>query len=148
MSESNVALERLEDQRKWLGRKSAECQWRYKRLKVVQIIMAALIPFVAGLSLSGEFGGIATGPFLTGALGVLVVVLEGVQNTFSFHENWITYRATSEALKSEKVIYQAGAGAYADAAHPDRLLAENVEAILKGENSGWVAHRREAANKQ
>jgi hypothetical protein len=48
MGEVNPAFARLEDQLSWYDAKSMENQKWYKRLKVAEIIAAAIIPFAAG----------------------------------------------------------------------------------------------------
>jgi hypothetical protein len=147
MNTSNPALERLEDQAKWYSRKSGENQRRYKRLKVVQIVAAALIPFTATMPtlLSEDFGLLL--PIATGGLGVLIVVLEGLQGLFQFHDNWTSYRSTAEALKHEKYLWFAKAGHYANANNPDALLAERVESLVSREHAKWVS-TQEGAGKQ
>ncbi len=120
-AEINPALERLENQRKWYSDKSAENKKWFQRLKVIEIVAAAIIPFAAG------YPGLAV---LTGSLGVLVVILEGIQGLYQFHDNWTAYRSTSEALKHEKYLWQAKAGPYKGADNPDAFLAERVESLV------------------
>ena len=40
-------------------------------------------------------------PWITATLGVLAVVLEGVQQLNQWQHNWITYRLTCEALRHD-----------------------------------------------
>jgi hypothetical protein len=75
---------RLEDQIEWYDRKGAEAQRSYKRLKVVQVVLAALIPFLAGFQdnlmalLDPRF---ALAPVVAIALlGIGVVVVEGLDH--------------------------------------------------------------------
>ncbi len=136
MDEVNSALDRLEEQRKWYSKNSALNKQWFQRLKVVEIIAAALIPF---------FAGYANLTVLTGILGVFIVVLEGLQGLYQFHDNWTSYRSTSEALKHEKYLYQAKAGPYKDAANPDALLAERVEATVSREHAKWVEVQEQTA---
>lgn len=53
MPESDPILERLEDQLSWYDRKSLSHQRIFKRIKVVEIVAAALIPFVSAMP--GEY---------------------------------------------------------------------------------------------
>ncbi len=100
--------ERLEDQLSWYDRKSAANQRAFKRLKVLQLVAAALVPVVASVDAP---------VWVTGGLGALVVVVEGIQQLGQFQQNWMNYRSTCEALKHEKYLYLAAAGPYAT---PDR----------------------------
>jgi hypothetical protein len=128
---SNPTLERLEDQIGWYDRKSKFNQRWFKRLKVAQIVAGALVSFSAAY---GEYG-----KYVAGALGVIVVLLEGLQSLNQFQHNWITYRATCEELKHEKYLYLAKADAYANADRPDALLAERVESLVSREHTKWAA---------
>jgi len=69
-------------------------QRRFKWTKVAEIVAAAIIPFAAGFAASA---------FLTGGLGVFIVVLEGLQSLNQSQHNWITYRSTCEELKHESM---------------------------------------------
>jgi len=85
--------------------------------------------------------GLTFHPWNPAGLGVLVVVLEGLQSLNQFHHNWITYRSTCEELKHEKFLWLAKAGPYAASANPDVLLAERVESLISREHAKWVSAR-------
>lgn len=82
MSEQNSTFERLEDQINWYDQRSIKNQRLYKRLKVIQIIAAAVIPFLAGIGAS---------PYITGGFGVVIVILESLQQLNQYSQNWISY---------------------------------------------------------
>ncbi|MGK2939699.1 MAG: DUF4231 domain-containing protein [Solirubrobacteraceae bacterium] len=69
---------------------------------------------------------------------IVIVVLEGLQSLFQFQQNWMTYRATAEALKHEQFLYLAGAGPYTGAGQPGALLAERVEGLVSQEHATWT----------
>ena len=69
------------------------------------------------------------------------MVLESVQQLFQFHSNWTHYRSTAEALKHEKFLYLAHAGAYAHVAEPLALLAERVEGRVSQEHAAWASEQ-------
>jgi hypothetical protein len=85
-------MQRLDEQIEWYEKRSAQNQRFFKSLKIVVIASAALIPFLAGM---------ATVPaWVTGALGMLIAITEGVQELNQYHANWISYRTTSEAIET------------------------------------------------
>jgi len=94
----DVTLGRLEDQINWYDRKSHRSQKTFKSLKICTIVAAALVPALAG---------IVELHWITAALGVFIVVVEGVQQLYQFQSNWIAYRSTCEALRHEKYLYLA-----------------------------------------
>jgi len=128
------AWARLVDQLDWYGRKSAAAQRAFIRLKVVEIVVAAAIPVVAGM------GGPA---LLTAALGSTVVVLESLQQLFQWQTNWVLYRSTAEALKHEQFLFLSSAGPYATGER-QRVLAERLEGLISQEHAKWTQGREQA----
>ena len=88
-------MDRLEDQIAWYDRKSQINQRYFKRIKVTEIIAAALIPFLSAIKFQCSVIVIA-------GLGVLITVLEGLLHWNQFQQNWTTYRSTCEQLRHEK----------------------------------------------
>jgi hypothetical protein len=131
---TSPAWQRLEDQIAWYDAKSLRNQHMFKALKVAQIVIAALIPVLAAADAKH---------WILGALGAIVLVLEGFQQLFQYQQNWSSYRSTCEALKHQKYLYLAGAGPYATAKRPDALLAERVEGLVSQEHAKWTASQEE-----
>lgn len=125
--------DRLEDQISWYDRKSADNQRRYTWLKLLELAIAAALPVVAGVD--SPVG-------VTGSLAAMIVVLEGAHHLFQFHENWITYRSTAEALKHERFLYLARAGPYM-AEDPHGQLAERIEGLVSQEHAKWTASHQQ-----
>ena len=133
-------IERLEDQISYYDAKSSRCQKSYKGIKLVEIISAALIPFLAALHVADTHDYVkAAFAIATALLGVLITILEGVLQLQQYQQIWVTYRATCEALKHEKYTHIAKAGVYASAADPRALLAERIETIGSQENTKWTS---------
>lgn len=128
----NVALERLEDQIEWYAARSRVNQKRFKLLKVVTIVSAAVIPVFTT-------SGVAHGAQVAAALGILIAIVEGLQQLNQYQANWTSYRLTAEALKHEKFLYLATAGPYAASANPSATLAERVESLISQEEAKWMA---------
>lgn len=139
MSETDPTMERLEDQIDWYDRKSCYSQRAYKSLKVIEIVSAALVPLTAGMRLPAV---------ITGALGVLIAVLEGLLQLNQYQHDWITYRSTCETLKHEKYLYLAKAGPYSAATAPHVLLAERIESLVSQEHATWAAGQEESAKQK
>lgn len=134
MVSDNPTVERLEDQIAWYDQKSVENQRWFKRLKVAQIVAAAIIPFAAGISAP---------VYIAGGLGVFIVIVEGLQSLNQYQHNWITYRSTCEELKHEKYLWLAKAGPFLNAENPDALFAERVESLISREHAKWVSTRKQ-----
>jgi Protein of unknown function (DUF4231) len=138
MTEADPILERLENQISWYGRKSTYNHRMYKSLKAIEIVAAVLVPLASGLQVRAV---------ITGSLGVLIAVLEGLLQLNQYQQNGVTYRTTCEALKHEKYLYLAKAGAYtgADGAQAHIRLAERVESLVSQEHAKWVALQDQGA---
>ena len=136
---ADVTMNRLEDQLTWYDTKAAGAQRMYKRLKSAMFMAAALIP-VAALCPHARV--------IDASLGALVMVIEGFQQLGQYQQNWFTYRATAEALKHEKYLYLAPAGAYVYAENPRQLLAEQIESLVSQEHAKWSAAQQAALAKK
>jgi hypothetical protein len=133
--------ERLEQQIAWYDRKSTYNQKTYKLIKVIEILAAAFIPFIAALSLKHA-------TIITGSLGVLITVLEGLLHLNQYQQNWTTYRSTCEALRHEKYVYIAKAAPYAGVADAYALLAERIESLVSQEHAKWAAAMQSQGDKK
>jgi uncharacterized protein DUF4231 len=136
--------DRLEDQLAWYDRKSLQNQHTYKRIKIVEIIAAAAIPFLSALNIaqaSASPGNTSTHyvSWIIGGLGVLITILEGLLQLNQYQQNWISYRSTCEGLRHEKYTYLAKAAPYKDAPDAHALLAERVESLVSQEHAKWTS---------
>ncbi len=138
MSESDVAMERLEDQINWYDKKSGYNQRMFKSLKAATLILSVSIPLAAAF----------TKAIITGALGAAIALLEGLQQLNQYQHNWITYRSTAEALKHEKYLFLSHAGPYASATNPTALLAERIESSVSQEHAKWASTQEQTAKPQ
>jgi hypothetical protein len=131
MNQHEYLDKRVSDQINWMEMKSKKAQQRYKGLKLTEIIAAALIPTVAGIPPLHPYL-----PVITGCLGFLIVVINGLQQLQRYHENWLAYRSSSEALKRERILFEAGTSPYkGDEAY--EKFVQNFEALLADENKIW-----------
>ena len=133
--------ERLADQIGWYDRKSQTAQRRYKTLKLVQVFIAALIPLGSALPIpQSEF------KWVVAILGLVVLLVEAVQQLNQDQQNWIAYRSTCESLKHEKYLYLAGAGPYSSAENQEKrlvLLADRIEGLISQEHAKWISSQEQ-----
>jgi hypothetical protein len=137
----DVTLARLEDQIGWYEQKSKVNQRRFKLMKGITIVSAAVIPVLSTAP-------IAYGRDIAGGLGILIAIVEGLQQLNQYHSNWTTYRATAESLKHEKYLFLARAGPYLGADNASAMLAERVEAQVSQENSKWFTAQSQKPGSQ
>jgi hypothetical protein len=128
-------MERLEDQIAWYDRKSMTNQRYFKRIKMIEILAAALIPLLS----AAHRPEMTWTTWLTGGLGVLITILEGMLHLNQYQQNWIAYRSTCESLKHEKYVYLGKAAPYAGTPDPHALLAERIESLVSQEHAKWAS---------
>ena len=134
--------ERLEDQIAWYDQKSQASQRRYKRLKLAQVFIAGLIPLAALFSIPIDYF-----KLITAILGLLVLIIEALQQLNQYQQNWISYRSTCEALKHEKYLYLAAAGPYGIAEDQRKriaVLADRIEGLISQEHAKWVSAQEQS----
>ncbi len=132
---------RLIDQRNFYDGKSQHCQRWYKRLKLAQVSLAVLIPATNLLPVN-------CAKWAASIAGVLIAVMEAVQQMNQYSTLWVTYRATAERLKHEQYLFLSSAGPYKGLADADRLiaLAERVEEHVSAEHANWFNETRRSAS--
>jgi hypothetical protein len=133
LREDEYLAARLEEQIGWYDEKSIKAQRNFKRVRMVELTAAALVPFLAGIATT------TTLPMIQWAiavLGVVVVVAASMVGLFDWQENWISYRSTAEALKHEKWVYLSRVSPY-DGDAPFALLVERVEGLVSREHTKW-----------
>jgi hypothetical protein len=138
MTPDEYIEKRLQDQVDWYDRKSLSNQKSFERLKMAEIIAAALIPFLSGISISTpEFRLI--GAIAIGLLGVIVTIIASILNLGRHQEHWLEYRTTCESLKKEGFLFHTRVEPYNtdDAFH---LLVQRVETLVSKENTNWAQY--------
>lgn len=136
MEENDYLDLRLEDQINWYDKKSMFNQKMYKRLVLVEIIFSVSIPFLASHANDEN----AVIKIIIGIIGVSIALIAGVINLYKYHENWISYRTTSETLKHEKYLFLTKAGIYKEKESketPYNNLVQRIESIISKENTNW-----------
>lgn len=142
MKEEQYLEERLEDQINWYDRKSQSSQKWFKRLRLIEIIAAAVIPFLSGMGTQIPYSA-----WIIGGLGIVIAVAAAAITLFKYQENWIEYRTTAEQLKHEKFIYITNSKPY-DTDLRFGLLVERVEALISKENSAWADTAKKIINEE
>lgn len=132
--EDDLLWRELDAQFDWYHRAATRSRLGYQGLKVVALIAAATATVLAALRAPAG---------LTAGFAAVVVVLEAVQQTFQFHANWITYRATAETLRRHAFLYAAGIAPYAEARSRRNQLAAVLGEITRSENTTWATTMRQ-----
>lgn len=138
MTPEEYLEKRLQDQIDWYNRKSVANQKIFKRLRLAEIVAAALIPFLSGVMLGTDRYRLA-GTVIVGLLGVMITIITGILSLGRHQENWIEYRATCESLQKEKFLFETGVDPYHDE-NRFPLLVQKSETLLSKENANWTQY--------
>ena len=132
-TDDDYVEKRLMDQINWYERKSGMNKRSFQRLRVVEIMVAASIPFLVPYATTTEM------QIVVGGMGVIVAVIGSLLILYKYQENWVEYRKTAELLKSHHIRYVTGAAPYDAPAGPARyrLLVANAEDVMSAEWSNW-----------
>ena len=133
MDEATYLKERVDDQINWLSDKSVFNQKRYKNIRGVIIALSVAIPVLTAYV---DEGGLIL-KISIAIVGALIALFEGFVSLNKYQEIWVQYRATSEGLKQEKMLYLTQSGIYANSETPFQDFVANVESILASENKNW-----------
>lgn len=132
LSAEDYIDQRLSDQIDWYSKKSGINQTRYKRLRLVEIISASLIPFLSGMGTQIPYG-----QWVVGLLGVAIALSMAINTFLKHQENWIQYRATCEHLKREQFLFSTKSAPYNDE-NAFHTLVLRAEALMSQEVSTWT----------
>ena len=79
------------------------------------------------------------------ALSATLVVATGLLAHLKSHENWLSYRASWDALERERRLFETAAGPYGSCKDKGSLFVDRVEAVLTKEGTDFFARhaRRE-----
>ena len=130
MNPEKYIEERLEAQINWYSEKATQAKRKFLLVSVANMVAATIIPFLSGLA-SDSWVRISVG-----MIGVISATFAGLLTLFKWQENWLQFRATSEALKHEKYMFLTGCAPY-DTENRLRALVQRVESMISRENSNW-----------
>ncbi len=136
MEADDYIKERVNDQISWYDRKSSSSQFRFKTLRIAEVIFAAAIPLIAGFNFFGTYSA-----FIVGSLGACIAVCAALIGLGDYQENWVEYRTTCESLRHEKYLFMTKTEPY-DIGEPFGLFVQRVEGLVSKENSVWSQHIR------
>jgi hypothetical protein len=131
LNPSEYLSQRVRDQISWYEKKSLRNQGWFKRLRVVEIVAAAMIPFLTAVP------DMPSMKYVIGGLGVLITVVAGILALFQFQERWTEYRTTCESLKKEQFLFLTRAEPY-DGDDVFSTFVQRVETLLSKENLNWA----------
>lgn len=137
--------DRLLQQIEYYSKESKKLQEEYYAISIVSIIVLAIIPIITLLS-----DAFTSFRYLIAGASAISSVLSSVLLIRKTKDNWLEYRATSEALQSELAKYNCCASVYNVKSDEERLviLVNTCEKIMSAEHNGWYARMKADSNQE
>jgi hypothetical protein len=143
MSIEDYLAQRWQPQYEYHRKKAAQNKRAFQTLRLIEILMAATIPFLNGLDdamLNESWWDI-----IVSFQAVSITVLAGLLMLYKFQESWIESRVLVEQLKTERILLETKSGPY-DRDDAERRFIERIERLLGGEVRQWSnEHTNESA---
>lgn len=132
----DVLWQELSAQFRWYDKAATRSRLAYQSLKLAALAAGAAVTVLAALSAPAA---------LTASLAGVIVVLEGAQQMFQFHPNWISYRGTAETLRHHAFLYVADVSPFDDPATRRERLAASLQEATRREGATWADTMSKAA---
>lgn len=136
LDQQDPVWQELTRQFDWYHRSATLARLNHQLLKLIALGLGATVTVLAA---------VGAPPAPTASLAAGIVVLEGIQQLFQFHANWISYRATAETLRQHAFLYAAGVAPYEVSETRRQVLAAFLRDLLSNETSAWTKTMRQPA---
>lgn len=118
----------------WYSRAAGRARVAYQTLKMLTLVLAAAVTVLAASGVP---------PILTACAGAAIVVIEGTQQLFKFHTNWLRYRVVTETLREHALLYLAHLSPYdGGAAAAQGQLGALLRSVIEDERKQWAVQMK------
>ena len=123
--EERYLRERWQSQRDYYSKQAKRNKWWHQSLLLFSSISALVVPVLFNIA--------PVPTWIPTTLSVLVSITLLLENTYHFGDNWQTFRRTLEALKQERIYFEAGVTPYTDTQATFPLFVERCEGLIRAE---------------
>ena len=106
----------------------------YRTFSIYLIVASAVLTPLVALAPDQECWRV-----MAAALSATLVIATGMLAHLKSHENWLSYRASWDALERERRLFETGSGPYRSFPDKAALFVERVEAVLTREGADFFA---------
>jgi hypothetical protein len=137
MTPEEYIAERVDIAIEWYSRAAYQRRKVYMQQKAMTLMCALFIPVLLVFSevMPEEISRLVH--VAATVASVLLAFLVGLQTFQNSKEKWASYRATSAALKREKLLFAAGIGKYESEENKLGEFVTSIEAIISREQEIW-----------
>jgi hypothetical protein len=120
---------RWQQQRDYYSKQSARNKQWHQNLLVFSTIGALIVPVLLNIA--------EVPKWVPTILSVLVSVALALENVYHYGENWRSFRQALEALKVQRVLFEASVDPYVDPQTAFPLFVERCEDIMQTEGKSY-----------
>lgn len=132
--DADLVWQELDSFYSWYSRAATRTRVAYQGLKVTSLLLAAVVTVLAA---SGAPS------LLTACTGAAIVVVEGIQQLFKFHTNWLRYRVVTETLREHGLLYVARLTPYdGDSVDARARLGDLMRSVIEDERRQWAVQMK------
>ena len=124
----DLLWQELSAQFRWYNKAATHTRLWYQVLKVAALVAGASVTLLAAISAPAA---------VTASVAGVIVVVEGAQQIFQFHTNWISYRKSAELLRQHAFLYVASVKPYDKPSTRRARLAATLMDVAAQEKSNW-----------
>ncbi|WP_203710768.1 DUF4231 domain-containing protein [Asanoa siamensis] len=128
--EEALVWRQLQNQYRWYNRSANRNRLAYQGLKVGTLAFGAAVTVMAAVGAPGV---------LTAVVAAGIVFVEGLQQVFQFHPNWLSHRGVAESLRLHGFLFKAGSSPYDNADTRRGQLAHFLQDVATRESSAWAS---------
>jgi hypothetical protein len=121
---------RWQKQRDYYSKQSARNKQWHQNLLVFSTIGALIVPVLLNIA--------EVPKWVPTILSVLVSVALALENIYHFGDNWMSFRQALEALKVERVLFDANVDPYTDQQTAFPLFVDRCEDIMRTEGKSYL----------
>jgi len=125
---------RWQQQRDYYSKQSARNKQWYQRLLLFGTVGALVVPVLLNIA--------EVPKVVPTILSVLVSVALALESVYHFGDNWRSFRQALEALKEERVLFDAGVAPYTDPQTAFPLFVERCEDIMRTEGKSYFERHK------
>jgi hypothetical protein len=107
-------------------------RWHRGCALYILTVSSVLVPLIS----TGSF--LADHKLLGGLLSATIVAVTAAASHFQFNDNWLSYRATWDALQREPHLRMAKLREYASTTDRNSLFVDRVESLASSEGREWL----------
>jgi hypothetical protein len=118
----------------WYSHAADRARILHQGLKLLSLLLAAVVTVLAASNAPAR---------ITASIAAGIVVIEGIQQLFKFHTNWLRYRVVTETLRVHGFLYVAHLAPYdGDGPTARSRLGHLLSSVLEDERKQWAVHMK------